>query len=240
MFIKSLVDFITALLGTHLLSPSFEIRDISFLFLRFKVASTRIGLFDSINMYLIFKRFFDIVFSVIGLFTASPVLLFSIIVIKLETEGPIFFSQDRLGKNGRVFTLYKFRTMINKKREVNREILKEDVEVTKIGYYLRRLKIDELPQLINVLKGDMSLVGPRPCMPELKDSFNEDGKFRIRVLPGLTGLAQVNGNIYLSWPQRWKYDREYVENISFLYDVSIILKTFDILLCGEEKFKKDE
>lgn len=189
-------------------------------------------------MYLIFKRAFDIVFSVIVLLIIAPVLLFSIIVIKLESEGPLFFSQDRMGKDGRVFTLYKFRTMINKKREVNREILKEDEEVTKIGYYLRRFKIDELPQLINVLKGDMSLVGPRPCMPALQDSFNEDGKFRIRVLPGLTGLAQVNGNIYLSWPQRWKYDKEYVEKISFLIDMSIILKTFGILLFGEETFKK--
>lgn len=191
-------------------------------------------------MYLIFKKVFDIVFSVIVLLLIAPLLLFSIIVIKLESKGPIFFLQDRLGKDGSVFRLYKFRTMINKNREVNREILKGDEEVTKSGYYLRRFKIDELPQLINVLKGDMSLVGPRPCMPELQDSFNEDGKFRIRVLPGLTGLAQVNGNIYLSWPQRWKYDREYVEKISFLIDISIILKTFGILLFGEEKFKKDE
>jgi undecaprenyl phosphate N,N'-diacetylbacillosamine 1-phosphate transferase len=191
-------------------------------------------------MYLIFKKVFDIIFSVIVLLLVAPVLLFSIIVIKLESKGPILFLQDRLGKDGSVFRLYKFRTMINKNREVNREILKGDEEVTKSGYYLRRFKIDELPQLINVLKGDMSLVGPRPCMPELQDSFNEDGKFRIRVLPGLTGLAQVNGNIYLSWPQRWKYDREYVEKISFLIDISIILKTIGILLFGEEKFKKDE
>ena len=191
-------------------------------------------------MYLIFKKVFDIIFSVIVLLLVAPVLLFSIILIKLESKGPIFFLQDRLGKDGSVFRLYKFRTMINKNREVNREILKGDEEVTKSGYYLRRFKIDELPQLINVLKGDMSLVGPRPCMPELQDSFNEDGKFRIRVLPGLTGLAQVNGNIYLSWPQRWKYDREYVEKISFLIDISIILKTFGILFFGEEKFKKDE
>src|SRR5690606_31017725 len=132
----------------------------------------------------------------------------------------------------------KFRTMTDKKREVNREVLKGDAEVTKVGYYLRRFKIDELPQILNVLKGEMSLVGPRPCMPSQLAEFNEDGKYRIKVTPGLTGLAQVNGNIFLTWEERWKYDRKYVENLSFLLDVQIVLKTVGIVFLGEEKFLK--
>lgn len=190
-------------------------------------------------MYTVFiKQIIDRLIALITLLFLSLLLIVVSFLIKLTSKGSVFFTQNRLGKNAKVFKLYKFRTMTDKFRKVDREILKGDAEVTKVGAILRRFKIDELPQLINVLKGDMSLVGPRPCMPELQDSFNEDGKYRIRVLPGLTGLAQVNGNIYLSWPQRWKYDREYVENISFLYDVSIILKTFGIILFGEEKFKK--
>lgn len=117
-----------------------------------------------------------------------------------------------------------------------KEIYQGDAEVTWIGAFLRRFKIDELPQLINVLIGDMSIVGPRPCMPSMKDELNEDGNFRTQIRPGLTGLAQVNGNIYLSWPDRWKYDRYYVEHVSLWLDLKIIAKTVVIVIQGEKSF----
>lgn len=185
-----------------------------------------------------FKRLIDFFASLGVLLIISPVFILLAILIKITSKGPLFFLQERLGKNGKVFSVYKFRTMTDKKRAVDREILKGDAEVTKVGHYLRRFKIDELPQIINVLKGEMSLVGPRPCMPNQLNDFNEDGKYRIKVTPGLTGLAQINGNIFLTWEERWKYDRAYVENISFLLDVKIILKTVAIVFVGEEKFLK--
>lgn len=185
---------------------------------------------------LFFKRIIDLFFSLIGLIIVSPLLLICSVIIKISSKGPIFFLQDRLGKEGKIFKVYKLRTMTNRKRDADREIRKGDSDVTKFGYFLRRYKIDELPQLLNVLLGNMSIVGPRPCMPELINVFNDDGKFRIKVLPGLTGLAQINGNINLSWEDRWKYDRIYVENISFIMDVKIIIKTISILIVGEDKF----
>jgi len=185
-----------------------------------------------------FKRLIDFLAAFFGLLLISPIFIVSAILVKTTSKGPLFFLQERLGKDGKIFKVYKFRTMTDKKREVNREVLKGDAEVTKVGYYLRRFKIDELPQILNVLKGEMSLVGPRPCMPSQLAEFNEDGKYRIKVTPGLTGLAQVNGNIFLTWEERWKYDRKYVENLSFLLDVQIVLKTVGIVFLGEEKFLK--
>jgi lipopolysaccharide/colanic/teichoic acid biosynthesis glycosyltransferase len=126
--------------------------------------------------------------------------------------------------------------MTHKPRNSDHEILKGDTEVTRVGYILRRLKIDELPQLVNILKGDMALVGPRPGLPIQLKEYNEDGKIRLMVRPGLTGLAQINGNIFLSWPERWKYDRKYVESVSFILDLIIIFKTIIIVFAGEEKF----
>lgn len=126
--------------------------------------------------------------------------------------------------------------MTHRDRISNKEILKGNSEVTVIGNILRRLKIDELPQIINILIGDMSVVGPRPCLTSQINDFNEDGKMRLLVRPGLTGLAQINGNIYLTWPERWKYDRLYVEKMSFLMDIKVILKTFLIVFLGEQKF----
>jgi lipopolysaccharide/colanic/teichoic acid biosynthesis glycosyltransferase len=154
----------------------------------------------------------------------------------LTSSGPVFFTQNRLGKNAAIFKLYKFRTMTNKERKADHEIFADDPEVTTVGKFLRRFKIDELPQLINVLTGTMSLVGPRPGMPEQLKELDENGIKRLNVSPGLTGLAQINGNIYLEWPERWKYDRSYVENISFMLDLKIILKTVLIVFQGEKRF----
>lgn len=159
-------------------------------------------------------------------------------MVKIDSSGNFFFFQERLGYQGKIFKIYKIRTMFDKERVADREILKNDVEVTKVGYYLRRFKIDELPQIINVFKGDMSLVGPRPCLPQQLAEFNDDGKKRLEVVPGLTGLSQINGNIHLTWEERWKYDREYVENLNFVLDMKIIFKTFFILIHGEDKYLK--
>lgn len=184
----------------------------------------------------ILKRVFDLIVSFLFfLFILPLILLVILLILLIERETPFFF-QYRLGEQGQKFKLYKFRTMLNKKRDVTREILSGDSEVTTIGSYLRRYKVDELPQIINVIKGDMSIVGPRPCMVDQLDGFNEDGKQRLKVKPGLTGLAQINGNIYLSWEERWKYDREYVENLSFFLDLKIIFKTILIVVHGEDKF----
>ncbi|WP_160136417.1 sugar transferase [Chryseobacterium sp. c4a] len=184
------------------------------------------------------KRFLDIIIALTVIIFLFPIFLIIYILVKIDSPGKFFFFQERLGYQGKVFKIYKVRTMYDKERVADREILKGDAEVTKVGEYLRRFKIDELPQIINVFKGDMTLVGPRPCLPRQLAEFNEDGKKRIEVVPGLTGLSQVNGNIHLSWEERWKYDREYVEKQSFLLDTKIIFKTFLILLNGEDKYIK--
>ena len=191
------------------------------------------------NMYkLFFKRFIDVFTSCIILVLFFPVLIITYILVKIDSKGPFFFLQNRLGYKAKIFCAYKIRTMTYKQRVLHIEVLKDNSEITRIGYILRRLKIDELPQFINVLKGDMSLVGPRPALPEQINDFNEDGKKRLLVKPGLTGLAQINGNIYLSWPERWVYDRIYVENLNFCLDLRIVAKTFLIILKGEERFIK--
>jgi lipopolysaccharide/colanic/teichoic acid biosynthesis glycosyltransferase len=190
-------------------------------------------------MYKLFiKRFLDVLFSLIGFLFVLPISMIVSLIIVLDSSGPIFFIQERLGKNAKNFRIYKFRTMTNKKRIVEREmeIYGDNPDVTFAGKFLRRFKIDELPQLINILLGDMSIVGPRPCMPEQLNELDENGIKRLEVLPGLTGLAQVNGNIYLDWPDRWKYDRYYVENLSFLLDLKIIFKTIRIFFQTEDQF----
>lgn len=184
------------------------------------------------------KRILDIIIAISVIILLFPFFVIIYIFVKIDSPGDFFFFQERLGYNSNIFRIYKIRTMFDKERISDREILKHDLEVTKVGYYLRRYKIDELPQIINVLKGDMSFVGPRPCLPHQQTDFNEDGKFRLNVRPGLTGLAQVNGNIYLSWEQRWKYDRNYVDNQTFSMDFKIVLKTIFIIIYGEIKFIK--
>ncbi len=184
------------------------------------------------------KSTLDFLMSLLCLLLASPLLLLAMVSIKLTSSGPIFFSQQRLGRNGVTFKLLKFRTMTHKKREVVGEVLAGNPEVTLMGRPLRRFKIDELPQLLNVLRGDMSFVGPRPAMPEQLAEYDETSKQRLLVRPGLTGLSQVNGNIYLTWPERWKLDVEYVYNLSLGWDIRILLKTILVVLLGEHRFKK--
>ena len=166
-----------------------------------------------------------------------PALLLVALMLKLSSPGPIFFKQTRIGHRCCPFELLKFRTMsVNEARDFGKELNPTDPEITSVGRYLRRFKIDELPQLLNVLAGEMSLVGPRPPLQGLLDEMSDEDKKRFDVLPGLTGLAQVNGNIQLSWPERFRYDLEYVAGYSLLMDVRILLKTILIVIFGEEKF----
>ena len=181
------------------------------------------------------KRIFDFLVSTAILFVIFIPLVLVAFIIKLESKGPIFFLQDRLGKSGKIFKVYKFRSMKVKEDRVEKQVFKDNPDVTMFGKFIRRFKIDELPQLINVLIGEMSLVGPRPCLPSLKEKFDENAFYRLKVRPGLTGWAQVNGNIYNSWPKRWEYDRYYVENQSFFFDFKILLLTIKVVLFGEEK-----
>ena len=186
----------------------------------------------------VWKRVFDVVVSLVGLTLSLPVFAAVGLLIRLDSRGPVFFVQPRLGRHGRVFLLYKFRTMFDAPRESTHEVLPGNPEVTPVGRFLRRFKIDELPQLWNVLRGDMSIVGPRPALPRQAQELDEIGRMRLEVRPGLTGLAQVHGNVYLSWPERWKYDRDYVLRMSARLDLWILGQTALVALCGERRFYK--
>lgn len=180
------------------------------------------------------KRIFDIVTSFAILILISPIFFVVYFLVKFSSEGPAFFLQERLGINGKTFIIYKFRTMTNKKRISDQEIVGNHPEVTYVGKWLRRFKIDELPQIINVIRGDMSIVGPRPTLLNQLEEINLYIPERLSVRPGLTGLAQVNGNIYLNWSDRWKYDIEYIKNISFMLDMKILFKTILVVFLGEK------
>ncbi len=160
------------------------------------------------------------------------------IIIKATMPGPIFFTQERVGKNKRIFNIIKFRTMkVDKEAEKGLDFSKDQQRLTKTGKFLRRLKIDELPQLINVLKGDMSLIGPRPTVMEQVENYTDYQIQRLLIKPGMTGMAQVHGNTALTWENRIDYDIMYVNNISMFLDCKILLKTLAIVVFGEERFK---
>ena len=175
-------------------------------------------------MYKVFKRAIDIIAATTGLIVTSPVLLVACIAIKLEdTKSPIFFTQKRVGYKEKRFKIYKLRTMkVNKKTGVN--------EVTKMGKILRSTSIDELPQLINILKGDMSLIGPRPWIEQYTDYFTAREKRRSEVLPGLSGLAQVRGRNGITIREKLEADIEYVDKQSFKLDLEIFFKTIYVVL----------
>ena len=185
------------------------------------------------------KRLVDLMVTIPLIIILWPFFLILLIMIRLGSPGPGLFLQNRLGKNGKVFCAYKFRTMTHRSRILHQEVFGKTEEVTQVGYWLRRFKLDELPQLFNVLLGDMSLVGPRPSLPEQLSEYDEIGYKRLKVNPGLTGLAQINGNIYLPWAARWQYDALYVEQLSLLLDLWIIYRTIAVILLGEGKFLHD-
>lgn len=183
------------------------------------------------------KRLFDILGSSLGLFILSPLLVVVILLIKTTMPGPIFFKQLRVGRNKKVFNILKFRTMkVDKEAEKESDFTKDFQRITSLGRLLRRTKIDELPQLLNVFLGDMSLVGPRPTIESQVNEYTEYQMQRITMRPGMTGLAQINGNVLLSWEKRIEYDVKYIENFTFFLDIMILVKTIAIVLFGEEKF----
>jgi len=189
------------------------------------------------RFYLIFvKRFLDALAAILIATLLSPLLAVVALSIRLDTPGPVLFVQKRLGWKGKIFDLYKFRTMTDRQRTPDREIVGRDPEVTRLGFWLRRFKVDELPQLINIIKGDMSFIGPRPALTEQLSAYDEVSRKRLNVRPGLSGLAQVHGNIHLTWPERWKYDLQYVERASFLMDISIFFRTLAVVFLGEDRF----
>lgn len=192
------------------------------------------------SLQLITKRVVDILVSLVILVTFSPIWLLIAILIKATSTGPVFFLQDRPGQFKNIFKVYKFRTMKPGSDIMikGQEVMKDDPRITTIGRFLRRSKLDEIPQLINVLRGEMSLVGPRPeRIASLEDYTDEIAK-RLDMKPGMTGLAQVSGNIYLSLQDRYKLDVYYVENFSLWLDFKIILRTVGVVVFGEDKYLK--
>lgn len=176
-----------------------------------------------------FKRILDFIFAIVLFIITLPILLVVGMLVGIYLGFPIIFKQKRPGKDGNEFTLYKFRTMTDAKSE-NGELLPDDKRLTKFGLFLRSTSLDELPELINIIKGDMSFVGPRPLLTEYLDLYNEEQRHRHDVRPGLTGLAQVNGRNLLGWEERFNYDIEYVKNINFSEDIKIIFKTIFLVV----------
>lgn len=185
------------------------------------------------------KRLADIVISLLVLILFSPLWLLTALLIKLESPGPVFFVQDRPGKGRKTIRVYKFRSMRpgSEKMVKGVEVMRDDDRVTAVGRFIRRTKVDEIPQCLNVLKGEMSLVGPRPeRMASLAD-YDEEISKRLNMRPGMTGLAQVSGNIYISLADRYRLDVYYVEHFSLWLDIRILLRTVGVVLLGEARYR---
>lgn len=191
--------------------------------------------------YYFFKRTMDILCSLTGLIILTPILLIVGLLIKLESKGPIIFAQERIGKNGEVFKMYKLRSMVINAEELKEKLhcknemsgpmfkIKDDPRVTRVGRVIRKTSIDELPQLFNVLKGEMSLVGPRPSLPKEVEKFDNWMMTRLKVKPGLTCYWQVSGRNDIDFEDWMKLDLRYVENRCILVDIKLIFKTFFVL-----------
>jgi exopolysaccharide biosynthesis polyprenyl glycosylphosphotransferase len=191
----------------------------------------------SSTTYLIIRRLFDIVLAITGLAATMPLLIIFSIAIKTDTKGTVFYRQKRVGVEGKHFQLLKLRTMeMDAETDGPRWAGINDPRVTRIGKFLRKTRIDELPQLINVLKGDMSIIGPRPERPVFTELFNQKTPGfvnRLAIKPGLTGWAQVNGGYDISPEEKLAYDLEYIRKRSFLLDVKILFLTFKVVITGE-------
>ncbi|WP_294344846.1 sugar transferase [uncultured Clostridium sp.] len=193
------------------------------------------------KIYLIAKRITDIVCSLVGLIILSPILLCTAIAIKIDSNGPILFKQDRVGKDEQIFSMYKFRSMVVNAEELKKSLekenemsgpmfkIKKDPRVTRVGRFIRKTSIDELPQLINVLKGNMSLVGPRPSLPKEVEAFEPWMKERLTVLPGLTCIWQVSGRNNIPFKEWMELDIKYVRERSYFLDLKLIFKTIFVL-----------
>ena len=198
-----------------------------------------------VKFYLFSKRVTDIFLSAIGLILLSPILVIVAIAIKIDSKGPIIFKQDRVGKDGKIFSMYKFRSMIVNAEELKAKLetknemsgpmfkMKNDPRITKVGRFIRKTSIDELPQLINVIKGDMSLVGPRPSLPKEVEQFSPWMLERLKVKPGITCYWQVMGRNNIAFEEWMKLDVKYVHEMNYWLDIKLIFKTFFVLF-GDE------
>lgn len=171
-----------------------------------------------------FKRAFDFIVSLVAFIALLPLLLFIAVLIRVKLGTPIVFKQKRPGLNEKIFTLYKFRTMTDKK-DKHGVLLPDSERLTKFGKFVRSTSIDELPALINIIKGNMSIVGPRPLLVEYLELYNTNQRKRHEVRPGLTGNAQINGRNKINWNEKFNFDLEYVNNVTFLLDIKILFKT---------------
>lgn len=176
-----------------------------------------------------FKRFFDVVFSLLALVVLSPVMLITAVLVRIKLGSPIIFKQERPGKNEKIFKLYKFRTMTDEK-DADGKLLPDAERLTKLGKFLRSASLDELPELFNILIGDMSFVGPRPLLVEYLPLYTKEERCRHDVRPGLTGLAQASGRNLVAWDRRLELDIKYVNRVTFSQDAKIIFMTISAVL----------
>ena len=179
-----------------------------------------------------FKRFFDVLLSGCALILLSPVLLIVAVLVRTKLGSPVIFCQERPGKNEKIFKMYKFRSMTDA-RDENGVLLPDEVRLTRLGRILRSTSLDELPELWNILRGDMSIVGPRPLLVKYLPLYSEEQHHRHDVRPGLTGWAQVHGRNLASWEERFAYDVDYVDHVSFALDVKIIFMTIRCVFARE-------
>jgi lipopolysaccharide/colanic/teichoic acid biosynthesis glycosyltransferase len=176
-------------------------------------------------MYKYFKRFADFTIALLMLIVLSPLMLTACLLIKVQNDGPVFFKQVRPGKDGKLFTVYKFRTMSTKTHDANGRELSDIERMSKVGRLLRKTSVDELPQLFNILKGDMSFIGPRPLLTEYLELYTPEQMRRHEVTPGISGWAQVNGRNTLTWDEKFTYDVYYVDHLSLKLDIEIFVRT---------------
>lgn len=186
------------------------------------------------RLYLLSKRLLDCAFALSFFIVLLPLFLVVALSIKFSSQGPIFFRQQRVGCRGKLFSIIKFRTMHVDFSRPTAQTSNWGDGVFAFGGFLRRFKIDELPQVINIIRGDMSFVGPRPCLQETFNAMPRWAKKRAEIRPGLTGFAQVNGNVNLSWEERWNFDIRYVDNCGFWLDLLILFRTLTVVAFGEE------
>jgi len=182
---------------------------------------------------LFFKRFIDFMIALIGLLILSPIIITIIILLAIANHGKPFFYQQRTGKHGKIFTIVKLKTM-NDKKDADGNLLPDHLRITRVGDICRRYSLDEIPQLFNMLKGDMSLIGPRPLLPKYLPRYTKEQFRRHNVASGITGWAQVNGRNAISWEEKFKLDTYYVDNQSFILDCKIFFKTIQNVISKKD------
>ncbi len=188
------------------------------------------------------KRLIDLVASFFALLITAPLMLLIALAIKIDDRGPVLFCQERVGRSGERFKIYKFRTMVVNAAQMGAGVFVEedDPRITRVGKFLRHTSLDELPQLINIFKGEMSLVGPRPTLAYQVENYDQRQRGRLTVRPGVTGWAQVKGRSVLTWPERIEYDLWYIDNWSLWLDLKIMFKTFKVVLEKSNLYKTVE